>query len=71
LTLLAKENTTEIEEFQIEAAKQDPKSFEVLYDKYYTQIFTFVLSRVNDKEQTADITSQVFLKALINIKNFN
>ncbi len=58
------------EKIQIESAKQDPKNFEVLYDKYFFKIFTFILSRVNDKEHTADITSQVFLKVLINIKNY-
>ena len=58
------------EKIQIESAKLDPKNFEVLYDKYFSKIFSFVLARVNDKEQTGDITSQVFLKALVNIKNY-
>jgi len=58
------------EKIQIESAKLDPKNFEVLYDKYFSKIFSFILTRVNDKEQTGDITSQVFLKALVNIKNY-
>lgn len=71
MLLLTENNTTKMEEkIQIESAKLDPKNFEVLYDKYFFKIFTFVLSRVNDKEQTADITSQIFLKALTNIKKY-
>lgn len=55
---------------QIEAAKQNPARFDVLYDRYYKPIFVFVYRRTGDEELTADLTSQVFLKALINIKKY-
>lgn len=55
---------------QVEAAKQNPARFDVLYDRYYKSIFVFVYRRIGDEEVTADITSQVFLKALINIKKY-
>ena len=55
---------------QLEAAKLNPARFDVLYDKYYRSIFVFVYRRTGDEELTADITSQVFLKALINIKKY-
>lgn len=55
---------------QVEAAKADPARFNVLYEKYYKSIFVFIHRRTNDEDLTADITSQVFLKALINIKKF-
>lgn len=55
---------------QIEAAKKIPARFDVLYDRYYKPIFVFVFRRTGDEELTADITSQVFLKALINIKKY-
>lgn len=55
---------------QIEAAKKDPARFDVLYEKYYKSIFVFVYRRVGDEDLAADITSQVFLKALINIKKY-
>lgn len=54
----------------VEAAKSNPARFAVLYDNYYTSIFIFIYRRTEDEEVTADITSQVFLKALINIKKF-
>ncbi|MCX6296657.1 MAG: sigma-70 family RNA polymerase sigma factor [Bacteroidetes bacterium] len=55
---------------QIEAAKEDPACFAVLYDRYYKPIFVFIHRRTDNEELTADITSQVFLKALINIKKY-
>jgi len=55
---------------QIEAAKLDPARFNVLYDTYYKPIFVFIHRRIGDEEQTADITSLVFLKALMNIKKY-
>jgi RNA polymerase sigma-70 factor, ECF subfamily len=58
------------EEFIIREAQRDPKAFRVLYERYYKSIFRFVLHRVGDKELTADITSQVFLKALQKLQQF-
>lgn len=54
----------------VEVAKSNPARFAVLYDNYYKSIFIFIYRRTEDEEVTADITSQVFLKALINIKKF-
>ena len=48
----------------IRAAKNDPSRFDVLYKKYFEQIFYFVLKRVETEDIADDITSQVFLKAL-------
>lgn len=55
---------------QIAAAKNDPARFDVLYEKYFRSIFVFVYRRTGNEELTADITSHVFLKALINIKKY-
>jgi RNA polymerase sigma-70 factor, ECF subfamily len=55
---------------QIQAAKENPARFGVLYDAYYKSIFVFIYRRTDNEELTADITSQVFLKALINIKKY-
>lgn len=54
----------------VERAQKDPEQFKALYEKYFRQIFVFVHHRVNDKALTADLTSQVFLKALVNIGKF-
>lgn len=52
------------EEEIIQKAKSDPEAFRSIYEKYFKRIFLFVLHRVGDKDLSADITSQVFLKAL-------
>lgn len=60
----------EIEKQLIEAAKVDSARFAPLYEKYYHQIFIFIFKKVRDEETAGDITSRVFLKALLNIKTF-
>ena len=52
-------------------SQADPEAFRPLYEKYFKRIFLFVHHRVGDKALTADITSQVFLKALLNINKFS
>jgi RNA polymerase sigma-70 factor, ECF subfamily len=54
----------------IEQAQQDPEQFRKLYERYFKQIFVFIHHRVRDKAITADLTSQVFLKALLNLKKY-
>lgn len=54
----------------IARAKLNPKAFRPLYEKYYKKIFLFVLHRVSEKQLSADITSQVFLKALIGLEKY-
>lgn len=54
----------------IEKAKNNPEAFRALYDTYYREIFTFIYKRVNEEEITADIASQVFVKAMIKIKSY-
>lgn len=51
-------------------AQRSPQEFKFLYERYYKRIFLFVHRRINEKQITADITSQVFLKALINIASY-
>lgn len=58
------------EEDVIRNSQRNPASFKPLYEKYFRKIFLFILHRVGDKDTTADITSQVFLKALINISKY-
>jgi RNA polymerase sigma-70 factor, ECF subfamily len=54
----------------IKRAKDDPRGFEPLYNKYYEQIFRYIYQRMDDKEMAHDITSQVFLKAMNNIQKY-
>jgi RNA polymerase sigma-70 factor (ECF subfamily) len=49
----------------------DPAAFKPLYEKYFKRIFFFVHHRIGEKALSADITSQVFLKALLNIHRYS
>ena len=61
---------TQEEEAFILKSQADPESFRPLYSKYFKRIFLFLLHRVGDKDLASDLASQVFLKALLNIKKF-
>ncbi|MEL6251889.1 MAG: sigma-70 family RNA polymerase sigma factor [Bacteroidota bacterium] len=54
----------------IEEAKKNPARFGLIYERYYQQIFLFVYKRLADEENTADICSQVFLKAMLSLKKY-
>ena len=54
----------------VERAKEDPDAFGALYDRYFPQIYRFAYSRVRDQSLAEDVTSEVFFKALRNIKRF-
>ncbi len=60
----------QLEQQQVNAAMANPRHFNVLYEKYFKAIYVFVFRRTGNEELTADITSHVFLKALINIKKY-
>lgn len=59
-----------IEQQLIIAAQDNPARFAPLYEKYHRQIFLFIIKRVKNEDLAGDITSRVFLKALLNIKKF-
>lgn len=54
----------------IRRAKKDSEAFSELYEKYYSQIFGYILKRVADLEIAQDVTSETFLKALKNLWQF-
>lgn len=58
------------EETEIEAAKQDPRAFGPLYNRYYARILQFVYGRTASKDDARDITQQVFIAALENITKY-
>lgn len=61
----------EQEKALVERAKNDSEAFGVLYDKYYSQIFGYVLRRTASIDSAQDVTSEVFFKALKNIGQFH
>lgn len=55
---------------EIQAAQKNPALFRPLYDRYYEQIFHFIFKRTQDEGLCADLTSQVFLKAMHKLKGY-
>lgn len=54
----------------IDQAKRDPQHFEVLYRRYHLEIYRYVFHKVRDQEVAGDIASQVFVKALGQLKKY-
>ncbi|HEY7416489.1 MAG TPA: sigma factor, partial [Ktedonobacteraceae bacterium] len=48
----------------IEAAKTNPAAFEPLYQRYKGRVYRYLFFRLRHEEDAADLTQQVFLKAL-------
>jgi len=55
----------------IERARTDPLAFGTLYDAYYQKIFNYVLHRLAKSDVAADITSEVFFKAMTKLHTFS
>jgi RNA polymerase sigma-70 factor (ECF subfamily) len=54
----------------IRKAQRDSAAFRPLYDQYFRTIYLFIFHRTGDRDVSADVTSQVFLKALMNIGKY-
>lgn len=54
----------------IKESGKDPSAFAGLYNKYFRQIYLFVLKRIDDQDISDDITSQVFMKAMLNLHKY-
>jgi RNA polymerase sigma-70 factor (ECF subfamily) len=54
----------------IEAAQRDPARFADLYDIYFDRIYVYVFRRVENREEAEDLVSEVFHKALANLRRF-
>jgi len=70
MSLFKKNKKTLSEKELISLAKRDSNYFAPIYKKYHEQIFRFVYQRMENQDAAADITSQVFLKALVNLKKY-
>ena len=67
-TFTSEENSNE--EDILQRSRTDPEAFKSIYTKYFKKIFLFVLHRIGEKQISADITQQVFLKALMGLSKF-
>ena len=54
----------------IKAAQKDPRQFSHLYDQHYKPVYLFIYRRTDDEHITADLTQQVFLKAMQNLSRY-
>jgi RNA polymerase sigma-70 factor (ECF subfamily) len=54
----------------VEQAKHDPEAFGLLYDRYVGQVFAFAYNRLRDRTSAEDLTSEVFYRALRNIRHY-
>jgi RNA polymerase sigma-70 factor (ECF subfamily) len=58
------------ERLLVEAAQSDPARFDALYDLHFGRVYGFIACRVRDRATAEDLTSEVFYKALANLKNY-
>lgn len=54
----------------IAAAKQDPARFAPLYERYFADIFRFILRRTGHRDLTSDLSQQTFLKAMLALSKY-
>jgi len=64
------ESTIKKEERILKDATTNPASFAPIYEKYYLALFKFVLQRVENEQIAAEIVSDVFAKAIFNLKKY-
>jgi RNA polymerase sigma-70 factor, ECF subfamily len=58
------------ERLLVEAAQGDPARFADLYDIHFERIYAFIVRRVRDRDKAEDLTSEVFHKALANLRSY-
>ncbi len=58
------------EEALIEAAKRSPQAFAPLYELHFEAIFRFIQRRARDRDLSADLTQQTFLKAMLALPRY-
>jgi RNA polymerase sigma-70 factor (ECF subfamily) len=54
----------------VEAAQTDPAKFGELYEIHFEKVYAFIAKRVRDRDTAEDLTSDVFHKALANLRKF-
>jgi RNA polymerase sigma-70 factor (ECF subfamily) len=60
----------EEERLLVEAAQKDPARFADLYETNFERVYGFIARRVGDRDAAEDLTSEVFHKALANLRRF-
>lgn len=60
----------EEEALLIAAAKRNINDYEAIYNLFYEAVFRFIFRRIDEEQQSADLTSQVFLKGMDHIDRY-
>jgi RNA polymerase sigma-70 factor (ECF subfamily) len=58
------------ERLLVEAAQKDLSKFGDLYEIHFERVYAFVARRVRDRDVAEDLTSDVFHKALANLRSY-
>src|SRR5260370_16376299 len=58
------------ERWLMEAAQKDASRFAELYEANFHRVYAFVSRRVGNRQEAQDLTSEVFHRALANLKRF-
>jgi len=58
------------ERWLVEAAQKDPSKFGDLYEIHFAPVYAFIARRLRDRDKAEDLTSEVFHKALANLKSY-
>ena|ERR1017187_3766267 len=62
--------TSAEERLMVAAAQDDPAKFADLYEIHFERVYAFIASRVRDRDLAEDLTSEVFHKALANLRHY-
>ena len=60
----------DLEKEIVREALQNPRAFAPLYECYYERIFRFIQGKVQRMDLAGELTSNVFIKAMINLKKY-
>ena len=55
---------------EIDAARIDPRRFTVLYERYFNDMFRFLLRRAGNRDLASDLTQETFLKAMLALPKY-
>jgi RNA polymerase sigma-70 factor (ECF subfamily) len=59
------------EHILIEEAQSNPQAFKSLYNLYFAKVYAYVAFNVSETADVEDVVSEIFIKAIKNIKQFN
>jgi RNA polymerase sigma-70 factor (ECF subfamily) len=54
----------------VDAARQDPRLFDSLYERYFYRVYRYALARTGDASMAEDVTSETFRRALQGLRRF-